>query len=114
MRWPIGRANCHLRIGAANRVDGVPLITHELIDAGRSDSGVLSRGQIRLLTGSWCNGPGWEKCVLGKEIDDRTARLFLRKFDVRPKTKRTTPLPDTSRAELLRRFGARRTKGICG
>lgn len=23
MRWPIGRANCHLRIGAANRVDGV-------------------------------------------------------------------------------------------
>lgn len=90
----------------------MPIVSKALIDAGRGKGGGLSRGQVRLLTGRWVNLPGWEKRIIGKEIDQRTADLFLRKFPQPSARPRPPTPPDDRRRHILRHTGARRTRGL--
>lgn len=53
-------------------------ITEELLDAGRSERGGLSRQQIQLLGSEWPLRQGWKRSLIGKAISDKVAEEFLR------------------------------------
>lgn len=88
-------------------------VTKEFIDEGRSAKGGLTPGQRHLLGVGWNPAPGWEQYVIGRKITEQCARLFL----LRIPDPRNKPRPSTTDSDgrygIMRRFGARRTKGLC-
>lgn len=64
------------------------VITDELLEMGRTETGGYTKAQIELLgldwaefksndKRSWWNKRPWKKAVLGKEISDETAAMFV-------------------------------------
>lgn len=53
-------------------------ITAELIQAGTSDRGGLSRRQLALLGVAWPPGSGWKQSIIGRSIPDADADEFVR------------------------------------
>lgn len=53
------------------------IITRELIDRGRTESGGWTATQINLLGLTWPPAKGWKDRVIGKEISEEAAGRFL-------------------------------------
>lgn len=53
-------------------------ITTELIAAGTSERGGLSRQQMALLGVEWPPGSGWKRSIIGRTIPDEDAEEFVR------------------------------------
>lgn len=53
-------------------------ITEDLIAAGTSERGGLSKRQLALLGVDWPPLSGWKKSIIGRSISDEDAEEFLR------------------------------------
>ena len=53
-------------------------ISEELIAAGTSERGGLSKRQLALLGVDWPPVRGWKKSIIGRAISEEDAEVFLR------------------------------------
>lgn len=53
------------------------LVTNEFLEKGRSDSGGYNRKQLELLGVAWPPLKGWKKAIIGTNIGDDVAEMFI-------------------------------------
>ena len=66
------------------------IVTDELLAAGASKRGGLSRQQLALLGVDWPPSSGWKKSIIGRSIPDERAAEFIRlaRRDIEPKAEK--------------------------
>jgi len=67
------------------------VVSHELLEAGRSDRGSWSKRQLQLLGASYPLRTGWKQQILGREISEQAAAEFIALKNQHLKPDRVSP-----------------------